>query len=53
VVRILGELGRKDVRDDDPRARIDTRVLEVLFQFDERVVLPVGLRMDLHLPARR
>jgi hypothetical protein len=27
--RIVSELGRKTVRDDDPRARVDTRVLEV------------------------
>jgi multidrug resistance efflux pump len=53
VVRLLGELGRKNVRDDDPRSRVDTRVLEVLFRFDERPSLPVGLRMDLHLPVRR
>jgi multidrug resistance efflux pump len=53
IVRLLGELGRKKVRDDDPRSRIDTRVREVLFGFDERPSFPVGLRMDLHLPVRR
>jgi HlyD family secretion protein len=49
VVRVSGELGRKKVRDDDPRARIDTRVLEVLFVLDEATELPLGLRMDVHL----
>jgi multidrug resistance efflux pump len=53
LLRILGELGRKSVRDDDPRSRVDTRVLEVVFRFDARPTLPIGLRMDLHLPARR
>jgi HlyD family secretion protein len=49
VVRVEGELGRKRVRDDDPRARVDTRVLEVIFAFDDPQGLPLGLRMDLHL----
>jgi multidrug resistance efflux pump len=51
VTRITGELGRKTVRDDDPRARVDTRVLEVTASFDgvptER--LPLGLRMYVHV----
>jgi hypothetical protein len=34
----------------DPRARVDTRVLEVLCELDGSVSLPLGLRMDLHLP---
>jgi multidrug resistance efflux pump len=49
IVRIAGELGRKRVRTDDPRARVDTRVLEVLFRFGDDASLPLGLRMDLHL----
>jgi HlyD family secretion protein len=49
VVRVEGELGRKRVRDDDPRARVDTRVLEAIFAFDEPEGVPLGLRMDLHL----
>jgi multidrug resistance efflux pump len=57
IARIMGELGRKKVVNDDPRARVDTRVLEVLFVLDEPVTpagtkLPLGLRMDLHLPAK-
>jgi HlyD family secretion protein len=54
VVRITRELGRKTVRVDDPRARVDTRVLEVVFAFDassEVDALPLGLRMEMHLPA--
>jgi multidrug resistance efflux pump len=50
VTRITHELGRKTVRDDDPRARVDTRVLEVIGQFDgaPAVALPLGLRMQIH-----
>ena len=34
IARITHELGRKTARDDDPRARVDTRVLEVIAAFD-------------------
>jgi multidrug resistance efflux pump len=54
VTRIHRELGRKEVRTDDPRARVDTRVLEVIFSFDADAgaeVLPLGLRLELHLPV--
>jgi multidrug resistance efflux pump len=49
--RVTRELGRKTVRDDDPRARVDTRVLEVIARFDGApgVALPLGLRMQLHI----
>ncbi|MBK9035025.1 MAG: efflux RND transporter periplasmic adaptor subunit [Myxococcales bacterium] len=49
VTRIVGELGRKTQRLDDPRARIDTRVLEVVVALTEPAALPLGLRMDVHL----
>jgi len=59
VTRITRELGRKTVRDDDPRARVDTRVLEVIARFDDpgksptgggaAPSLPLGLRMYVHL----
>ncbi len=51
IVRISDELGRKTVRDDDPRARIDTRVLEVIARFDgtPTTKLPLGLRMSVHI----
>lgn len=51
ITRITRELGRKTVRDDDPRARVDTRVLEVIAQFDgaPTVALPLGLRMQIHV----
>ncbi|CAN5883041.1 secretion protein HlyD [soil metagenome] len=49
VKRITGELGRKTVRDDDPRARIDTRVLEVIVALPVDAKLPLGLRMSVHI----
>jgi len=53
VTRLTRELGRKTVRDDDPRARVDTRVLEVIALFAPTdgapaVALPLGLRMQFH-----
>jgi hypothetical protein len=49
VARITRELGRKTVQNDDPRARVDTRVLEVIARFDEPAQLPLGLRMFVHV----
>jgi len=57
--RVTRELGRKTVREDDPRARIDTRVLEVIARFDAvpdgapTVALPLGLRMEVHVGTAR
>ncbi|MBA3502429.1 MAG: efflux RND transporter periplasmic adaptor subunit [Deltaproteobacteria bacterium] len=50
LARITHELGRKTVRDDDPRARVDTRVLEVIARFEGTPgeQFPVGLRMSVH-----
>jgi multidrug resistance efflux pump len=51
IRRVTRELGRKTVRDDDPRARVDTRVLEVIARFDGApgAALPLGLRMQVHV----
>lgn len=51
IRRVTRELDRKTVRDDDPRARVDTRVLEVIARFDGTpgVSLPLGLRMQVHV----
>ncbi|HEY0708346.1 MAG TPA: HlyD family efflux transporter periplasmic adaptor subunit [Polyangia bacterium] len=51
VIRVMRDVGRKVMPNDDPRARVDTRVLEVIFTFDTPPSLPLGLRMNLHLPA--
>ena len=51
VTRVTRELGRKTARDDDPRARVDTRVLEVIARFEGApgAALPIGLRMSIHI----
>jgi len=49
VTLVVGELGRKTQRLDDPKAKVDTRVQEVVFTLDEAPALPLGLRMDVNL----
>jgi multidrug resistance efflux pump len=50
VARLTHELGRKHIVTDDPRARVDTRILEVIFVPDAgHRPLPLGLRLDVHL----
>jgi HlyD family secretion protein len=46
VVRLGGELGRKNIRTDEPTERVDTKILETLVQLDDGRELPVGLRVD-------
>ena len=46
IVRIGEELGRKNVRTDEPTERVDTKILETLIQLDPGVELPVGLRVN-------
>jgi multidrug resistance efflux pump len=45
VVEVGKRMGRKNVRTDDPVERIDTKILEVVFQLDEREGLFPGLRV--------
>jgi ABC exporter DevB family membrane fusion protein len=53
IVRIGQELGRKNVRTDEPTERVDTKILETLVQLDEGVELPVGLRVDAFIVGGR
>ncbi len=46
VVRVGQELGRKNVRTDDPAEKIDTKVLETLVLLDRNAHLPIGLRVQ-------
>ena len=46
VVRIGQELGRKNVRTDEPTERVDNKILETLVELDSGVELPVGLRVN-------
>jgi ABC exporter DevB family membrane fusion protein len=49
VVRVGDELGRKNVRTDEPTEKVDTKILETLVQLDPDVQLPVGLRVDAYI----
>jgi HlyD family secretion protein len=46
VVRIGQELGKKNVRTDEPTERVDTKILETLIELDDARELPLGLRVD-------
>jgi multidrug resistance efflux pump len=46
VVRVGQELGRKNVRTDEPTERVDTKILETLVELNPGVSIPVGLRVD-------
>ena len=49
VVRVGNELGRKNIRTDEPTEKVDTKILETLVQLDSGVQLPVGLRVDAYI----
>jgi len=49
VVRIGEELGRKNVRTDEPTERVDMKILETLVELDNGVNLPVGLRVNAYI----
>jgi HlyD family secretion protein len=46
VVKIGRVLGRKNIRTDEPRERVDTKILEVLVELEPGTELPIGLRVD-------
>lgn len=46
VIRISQILGRKNIRTDEPKERVDTKILEVLIELDAGQTLPAGLRVD-------
>lgn len=46
VVRVGEQLGRKNIRTDEPTERVDTKILETLVELDSGVQLPMGLRVD-------
>ena len=49
VVRVAGQLGHKNVRTDEPKEKVDTKILETLVQMDPDTALPVGLRVDAYI----
>ena len=53
VVEIGRRMGRKNIRTDDPVERIDTKILEVVVQLDDREGLVPGQRVVGYIePAR-
>lgn len=53
VVDVGRRMGRKNVRTDDPTERIDTKILEVVLELDEREGLFPGLRVTGYVDAPR
>jgi HlyD family secretion protein len=49
VMRVAGQLGHKNVRTDEPKEKVDTKILETLVQMDPGTQLPVGLRVDAYI----
>jgi HlyD family secretion protein len=49
VIRVAGQLGHKNVQTDEPKEKVDTKILETLVQLDPGVHLPVGLRVDAYI----
>lgn len=46
VVKIGRVLGRQNVRTDEPRERVDTKILETLLELEPGAQLAIGLRVD-------
>jgi HlyD family secretion protein len=46
VIRVGEQLGRKNIRTDEPTERVDTKILETLVELQPGTQLPVGLRVD-------
>lgn len=49
VIRVGGQLGHKNLQTDEPKEKVDTKILETLVQLDAGVHLPVGLRVDAYI----
>jgi multidrug resistance efflux pump len=49
VTRVAGQLGHKNLRTDEPKEKVDTKILETLVQMDPGTQLPVGLRVDAYI----
>lgn len=43
------QLGRKNVRTDEPTEHVDTKILETLLELEGNVRLPMGLRVDAYI----
>jgi HlyD family secretion protein len=52
VIRVGRVLGRKNLRTDEPRERVDTKILETLVELEPGATLPIGLRVDATIVTR-
>ncbi len=52
IVRIGQELGRKNVRTDEPTERVDMKILETMIELDGSEKLPIGLRVNTFIVPR-
>ncbi len=52
VIRIGQILGKKNIRTDEPKERVDTKILEVLIELDNGQTLPTGLRVDSYIMVK-
>jgi HlyD family secretion protein len=52
VVEVGKRMGRKNIRTDDPVERIDTKILEVVLQLNQRDGLVPGLRVVGYIESR-
>ncbi len=46
VVQVGQELGKKNIRTEEPTERVDTKILETLVELDDGHALPIGLRVN-------
>jgi hypothetical protein len=53
VIRVGEQLGRKNIRTDEPTEKVDNKVLETLVELDQGVQLPAGLRVDSFIVTDR
>ena len=48
VIRVGSIMGRKNFETEEPREKVDTKILEVLVRLDRGQELPLGLRVDTY-----
>ncbi|HJZ63286.1 MAG TPA: efflux RND transporter periplasmic adaptor subunit [Candidatus Acidoferrum sp.] len=53
VIRVGRILGKKNVRTDEPTEHVDTKILETLVELNAGARLPLGLRVDSYVVAKR
>ena len=53
VIRIGSIMGRKNFDTEEPREKVDTKILEVLVRLDSGSELPLGLRVDAYFEKNK